>query len=225
MMGSLDDEIGNNRKEEILHKVIISKAFRIGKYPVTQKQYQAIMGCNPSFFEGSNNPVESVSWEDAKKFCKILNSKYKASIPQGYEFALPTEAQWEYACRAGTTTALNNGSNLSSESGYCKNLDEIAWYIYNTNQSTHPVGKKKPNKWGIYDFHGNVWEWCSDFYGDYPSYTVTDPTGPNYGELRVFRGGCFRSYPGSCRSGYRFFLCPNDTSNDVGFRVALVPTE
>ena len=208
---------------EIQHEVTLSKGFKIGKYPVTQAQYKKIMGKNPSHFNGDNNPVEKVSWHDAKEFCDKLNEKYASKLPSGYEFDLPTEAQWEYACRAGTTSALNNGKALTSEIGKCQNLDEIAWYCENSDNKTHPVGQKKPNAWGIYDMHGNVWEWCRDWYGDYPTGNVTDPVGPSTGSIRVFRGGSWIDLAGYCRSAGRYYDYPDNRNIHIGFRLAIVP--
>ena len=141
-------------------------------------------------------PVEQVTWNDAMAFCEKLTEIEKAAgrLPVGYEYTLPTEAQWEYACRAGTTTALNSGKNLSDEEK-CSNLGKVGWYEHNSRravgaiitEATHPVGQKKPNAWGLYDMHGNVWEWCLDWYGFYPTSSVTDPTGPNTGKGRVIR--------------------------------------
>ena len=150
----------------------------MGKYEVTQAQYQAVMGTNPSKFKGDDLPVERVSWSDATNFCAKLTANEKAAgrLPEGYAYTLPTEAQWEYACRAGTTTALNSGKDLSDKEE-CSEMDEVGWYNYNRGDSyTYPVGQKQPNAWGLYDMHGNVWEWCSDWFGDYSSPTVTDPT-------------------------------------------------
>ncbi len=222
-MGSPDNELGRWGRET-QHPVSISKPFYIAKYEVTQSQYVALMGKNPSEFVSTNNPVESVSYYDAKAFCDKLNLKYLNILPQGYKFDLPTEAQWEYACRAGTTTSLNSGKNITSETGACFNLDEIGWYDKNSGVSTHEVGKKKPNAWGIYDMHGNVWEWCRDWYSDYPSSSVTDPTGPYGGYSRVRRGGSWFSIARSCRSALRSADDPGFRRNIIGFRLALVPS-
>ncbi len=221
-IGSPDYELGRN-KDEIQHKVIISKLFMIGKYPITQYQYGSVVGENPSQFKGDNNPVEMVSWNDAKEFCNILNSSFKNKLPQGFIFDLPTEAQWEYACRAGTITSLNSGKNITSETDSCYNLNEVGWYYKNSGGKTHSVGKKMPNDWGIYDMHGNVMEWCKDWYGDYPSFSVTDPTGPDRGSFRVRRGGGWLNRARNSRSAIRSNDFPDNRSDNLGFRLALVP--
>ena len=222
MMGSPEEELGRNIDEK-LHLVTITKPFYIGKYEVTQSQYSALMDKNPSNFIGANNPVEMVSYEDAKAFCDKMNLKYLNILPKGYKFALPTEAQWEYACRAGTNTALNNGKNLTKAEGACPNLDEVGWYAENSGKTTHEVGKKKPNTWGIYDMHGNVWEWCRDWYDEYPKDDVTDPTGAYSGSFRVRRGGSWDGLAGGCRSAYRNDFNPDFRILNLGFRLALVP--
>ena len=219
MMGSplteqdIEEQYDDEQDDELQHLVIISKDFYIGKFPITQKQYKSLIGNNPSYFKGVNNPVECINWYEAKEFCQKLNSLYKDKLPIGYNFSLPTEAQWEYACRAGTTSFFNNGNNSSS--------DELAWYYDNSNKTTHPVGQKKPNAWGIYDMHGNVWEWCEDWYGDYPNYTITNPIGISNGTERVLRGGCWLG--SDCYSALRFNYYPDYKKNIIGFRVALVP--
>ncbi|MBO4545846.1 MAG: formylglycine-generating enzyme family protein, partial [Verrucomicrobia bacterium] len=157
-------------------------------------------------------------------FCAKLTEIEKAAgrLPSGYEYTLPTEAQWEYACRAGTTTALNSGKNLS-DAEKCPEMDEVGWYSYNSNRTTHLVGQKQPNAWGLYDMHGNVFEWCLDWYGDYPTTAVIDPTGPDTGSKRVLRGGAWRTYANLCRSAYRDSKSPDDHYSFYGFRVALAP--
>ena len=224
-MGSSTNELGRIDQED-LHKVTLTQGFWLGKYEVTQAQYQAIMGTNPSYFKGADLPVEYVAWEDAMEFCAKLTEIEKAAgrLPKGYEYTLPTEAQWEYACRAGTTTALNSGKNLSSEEK-CPEMDEVGWYGYNTANKTHPVGQKLPNAWGLYDMHGNVLEWCLDLYNTrgYPSSEVIDPIGTT-GIMRVVRGGSYaRSDAGRCRSAYR--LSGTIGFRDSGFRVALAPVK
>jgi formylglycine-generating enzyme required for sulfatase activity len=224
IMGSPENELGRN-SNETQHEVTLTKGYWMGKYEVTQAQYEAIMKVNPSHFvyRGANRPVECVSWDDAMEFCAKLTAREKAAgrLPQGYEYTLPTEAQWEYACRAGTTTALNNGKNLSRKDA-CPEMDEVGWYLLNSDEEeTYPVGRKRANFWGLYDMHGNVWEWCLDWYGTYPSSSVTDPTGPNTGSSRVMRGGGWDFYARYNRSAYRDSYSPNGDSYSIGFRVAL----
>ena len=223
LMGSPSGEKGRFENEDE-HRVTISKPFLIGKYEVTQGQWQAVMGNNPSRFKGGDRPVESVSWDDAKKFCNRLNVLYAGKLPKGYCFDLPTEAQWEYACRAGTNTALNSGRDLTSEEGTCSNLDEVGWYGENSGETTHAVGRKRPNAWGIYDMHGNVWEWCRDWYGDYNG-DATDPTGPVSGSRRVGRGGSWILNAKFCRSAVRGLSDPGGRGGNLGFRLALVPVK
>ncbi|MBN1425919.1 SUMF1/EgtB/PvdO family nonheme iron enzyme [Candidatus Fermentibacteria bacterium] len=222
--------------EQPVHQVTVS-AFSIAKDEVTQAQYQEVMGTNPSYFQGANRPVEQVTWWDAAKFCNALSAREgltkfyndddlnsQASTVRmtwsanGYR--LPTEAEWEYACRAGSTTDFYNG-NLTNP--YCEpldpNLDLIGWYCGNSNDQTHDVGGKQPNTFGLYDMSGNVWEWCNDWYGDYSSGSQTDPTGPSSGSTRVRRGGSWYSYAQSCRSAYRYDYSPGYSYYDIGFRL------
>ena len=237
LMGSPKNELGRG-DDETRHQVTLTKGYWLGKYEVTQAQYQAVMGKNPSSFKGADLPVEQVSWNDAMNFCSRLTAIEKAAgrLPRGYEYTLPTEAQWEYACRAGTTTAFNNGKNILKEEQIkdepCPNLDEVAWYRYNSDKKTHSVGQRKSNAWGLYDMHGNVVEWCLDWYDDYPTSAVVDPEGPaarvSYG--RVFRGGCWHNSNSSsigtaaaCRSACRCSNDPDFNYSVLGFRVALVP--
>ena len=234
-MGSLKEELGRSENEEF-HQVKITKSFYIGKYEVTQAQYKALMGKYPSeYSQDTSKPVYTVSYEDAKAFCNLLNTRFANSIPNGYTFDLPTEAQWEYACRAGTTTSLNSGKDITTAADVeCQNLDEVGWYINNSDSTSHPVGQKKSNKWGIYDMHGNVAEWVRDWYADdYDNgdqgevgYLWNDPTGPETGEYRVVKGGSYYSAPYECRSAHRFGLSPTVNDNKfLGFRVALVPIQ
>ena len=234
-MGSLKEELGRSENEEF-HQVKITKSFYIGKYEVTQAQYKALMGKYPSeYSQDTSKPVYTVSYEDAKAFCNLLNTRFANSIPNGYTFDLPTEAQWEYACRAGTTTSLNSGKDITTAAdGECQNLDEVGWYAKNSDSTSHPVGQKKSNKWGLYDMHGNVAEWVRDWYADdYDNgdqgevgYLCNDPTGPKTGELRVVKGGGYYSLPDACRSARRFGLSPTVNDNKfLGFRVALVPIQ
>lgn len=215
-MGSPLSE-GGKHNEHPQHMVTISKGFWLGKMLVTQGQYQAVMGTNPSDFTtvGADAPVDTVSWDDAMEFCHKLTAQERAAgrLPTGYAYTLPTEAQWEYACRAGTTGAL-----------YGK-LDEIAWYYGNSGDSTHPVGQKKPNAFGLYDMIGSVWEWCSDWYhDDYPDGNVTDPVGADSGINRVVRGGWWGLPAVYCRSAFRSDYDPSIHFDFIGFRLALAPS-
>jgi serine/threonine protein kinase/DNA-directed RNA polymerase subunit RPC12/RpoP len=194
-------------------KVTLSKGFCMGETEVTQQQWQSVMGNNPSGFKGDDLPVERVSWEDCQAFITKLNSLANGACPVGYKFSLPTEAQWEYACRAGSTSAYCFGNDE-------KQLGDYAWYDGNSGYKTHPVGTKKANAWGLHDMHGNVREWCEDWFGDYPQNAVVDPTGAAY---RVCRGGGWFSYAGYCRSAYRFNHEPEDRYDCQGLRLSLVP--
>lgn len=208
------------------HQVTISQGFWLGKYEVTQGQWKALMDNNPSRFDeqGLHAPVENVSWEDVQDFCKKLNEReLKAGrLPKGYAYRLPTEAQWEYACRAGTETFYSFGDSE-------KLLKYYAWYdgnsatgfLFGRERHTHPVGQKLPNSWGLHDIHGNVWEWCEDWYGDYPSMPVTDPSGPPSGSGRVLRGGSMDYFELSCRSAYRDWYPQSIRLNNIGFRLSL----
>lgn len=169
------------------HQVTLKKSFEMGVFEVTQEQYEKVMGKNPSKFKGANNPVEQVSWNDAVEFCRKL-SELREENTAGHVYRLPTEAEWEYACRSGTSTSYSFGNDKSE-------LGEYAWYKDNSGEKTHPVGKKKPNAWGLYDMHGNVFEWCQDYYGQPSTDPATDPMGPKSGSDRVFRGGAATTYP------------------------------
>ena len=180
MMGSPDFEQGHEGPECPQHEVTISKAFYMGVTEVTQAQYEAVMGKNPSHVKGPTNPVESVPWDNAVLFCRKLSEK------TGKTLRLPTEAEWEYACRAGTTTRFSFGDSESV-------LGDYAWHKGNSGGKTHPVAQKKPNAWGLYDMHGNVREYCADWLGSYPTGTSTDPQGAASGVYRVARGGNYNS--------------------------------
>jgi formylglycine-generating enzyme required for sulfatase activity len=210
MMG--DDEKGSDKAKPV-HKVTITKPFYLGKYEVTQEQWEAVMGKNPSWLKGPKNPVEQVSWDDCQKFLGKLNAKAGG---QGGTFSLPTEAQWEYACRAGSTTRFCYGD---AEAG----LGDYAWYAGNSGKKSHPVGEKKPNAWGLYDMHGNVWEWCADYWlAAYAAEAATDPSGPATGTNRVTRGGCWSLPANFCRSTFRSFRAPAYKGPFLGLRVARV---
>ena len=193
--------------EQPQHRVRITKAHYLGVTEVTQAQYERVMGTNPSNFKGAQLPVEQVSWEEAVEFCR------KLSAQEGRTYRLPTEAEWEYACRAGSTTKWCFGDKESA-------LGEYAWYGDNTDLKTHPVGEKKPNAWGLCDMHGNVLEWCSDWYGAYTEAAVSDPTGATAGSSRVLRGGGWVRDPRGCRSASRISDTPGYRLVSLGFRVA-----
>ena len=205
-MGSNDGD----SNEKPVHKVTI-RPFYMMTTEVTQGMWKKVMGNNPSNFKGDNLPVERVSWNDCQAFLKKLNSKYP-----GKTYRLPTEAEWEYACRAGTTTKYYSGNRDSD-------LGRVGWYRGNAGSKTHPVGQKSPNSWGLYDMHGNVYEWCSDWYGDYPSGSMTDPQGPSSGKYRVLRGGSWSSGAYYCRSAIRYYSPPSSTYNIYGFRIVFSP--
>ena len=215
-MGSPVTEQGRN-DDEIQHTVILTEGFWLGKTVVTQAQWEAVMGGNPSKFKnaGRDAPVEQVSWDDAMQFCRKLTERERQAghLPEGHEYTLPTEAQWEYACRAGTTGPFAGNGDL----------DSMGWYNQNSGNTTHPVAQKQPNAWGLYDMHGNVWEWCRDWYGHYPGGSVTDPTGPSSGSDRVLRGGSWYSGAAYCRSADRYWFSPGDRYIILGFRLALAP--
>jgi len=207
-------------EESPAHEVTISTPFYLGRYEVTQEQYQQVTGSNPSYFKGQNLPVEQVSWDEAQEFCKkaseVARSSGSRGDPEGRPtvMRLPTEAEWEYACRAGTTTRFCSGDADAD-------LESVAWRLANSDGQTHPVGQKKPNAWRLYDMHGNVWEWCADWYGDYRAAAATDPQGPEQGQYRVLRGACWRDPPGYFQSSNRGRLNPDARYNIMGFRVAV----
>ncbi len=202
-MGSPDDET-NRLENEKRHRVQITKSFFLGKYEITQAQWGEVMNDAPSRHAGCPDcPVDSVSWEDSQNFIRKLNR-----MKLGYEFRLPTEAEWEYACRAG-----------SGDSRYGK-IDRIAWYRGNSDNKTHRAGLKKPNAWGFYDMLGNVWEWCNDWYGEYPQRNVADPTGPARGTARVLRGGSFWNLEMYVRAANRYWEDPEKRNRTDGMRLA-----
>ena len=223
LMGSPEGELGR-WDDEVQHRVTLTKGFWMAKYELTQEQYKALMGSNPANFKGPKRPVEQVSWDEAMAYCQKLNSKFSSSLPSGYVITLPTEAQWEYACRAGTTSALNSGRELTSAIGFCGNLDQVAWYVGNSGGQTHEVGQKQANAWGLYDMHGNVWEWCSDWYGSYGG-DATDPVGPSTGSYRVNRGGSWLHYARLCRSACRYSYTPDFRNGNLGFRPVCAPVQ
>jgi len=237
-MGSPDNEPGRWKGEGPVHRVRIGRAFYIGRYEVTQEQWEKVMGANPSAFKGPKLPVERVSWDDCQEFLKKLGEMVPDPIsgPSGVGaglkpaptgprcvFRLPTEAEWEWACRAGTKTRFSFGDADAR-------LGEYAWYNANSGNAAHPVGEKRPNAWGLHDCHGNAWEWCSDWFGEYSANPwpgkfrwTRDPQGPATGPGRVLRGSGWDVPTDGCRSAYRNYLELFPAYRfDIGFRVAAV---
>ena len=208
VMGSPEDEEGRFDWEGPQREVTLSRGFWMGKYEVTQGEWEAVMGSNPSRYEecGARCPVETVSWEDVQGFVARLNER-EAAAGSAARYRLPTEAEWEYAARAGTTGARYG------------ELDEIAWWSGNSGRTTHPVGEKRANAWGLHDMLGNVWEWTADWYGDYSSGAVTDPTGPSSGSYRVYRGGGWIDFARDVRSAHRYSSAPGLRYDGLGFRL------
>jgi formylglycine-generating enzyme required for sulfatase activity len=225
-MGSLRNlKAEGYRFTERQHEVTLTRDYYLGAFEVTQAQYLKVMGNNPSYFQGdqvnnvdsSNHPVDQVSWEDAVEFCKRL-SELPEERAAGRVYRLPTEAEWEHACRAG--------SNAPFGFGGLELADDYGWFSSNSKGKSQPVGQKEPNAWGLYDMHGNVKEWCSDWAGDYPEGAVSDPIGAIEGYSRMNRGGCWLYDAAKCKSGERGNGFPPDTRSDyVGFRVALSSSE
>lgn len=209
LMGSPDGESGRDDDEGPRRTVTLSRPFYMSATEVTQKQYAQVMGANPSRFKGAARPVDTVSHHDAAAFCLRLSEK------TGKRVSLPTEAQWEYACRAGSTTSY-------AFAGDPRKLGLYAWYEGNGQKQTHPVAAKRPNAWGLYDMNGNVYEWCQDWYAkDYQGLSTVDPEGPRSGASRVCRGGGFGNRARYCRSANRSNPPPGQRINFIGFRIVL----
>ncbi|MCP4345619.1 MAG: formylglycine-generating enzyme family protein, partial [Desulfobacterales bacterium] len=240
MMGSPEDEPGRS-SDETLHQVTLTQNFYMQTTEITQGQWKAVMGSNPSYFQncGDGCPVETVSWDDVQGFITKMNQRREGI------YRLPTEAEWEYAARAGSSTAFANGNLTVADPYSCNydsNLDAIGWYCGNSDVTyngcydtsgwggpscagTHSVAGKQPNVWGLYDMSGNVWEWCQDWYGDYPTSAVTNPTGSPTGLGRVIRGNSWLYDAGYCRSAYRFSKYPTNRLINLGFRLAFFPSQ
>ena len=215
-LGEKEEELGkkeiyfvnlimNNQGKQ--HEVTLTKPFCMGKHEVTQEQWEAVMGKNPSSTKGAKLPVTNVSWEDCQEFIKKLNAKTDGS------YRLPTESEWEYACRAGTTTAYSFGDKITPKD---------ANYLDSKIEKPVAVGSYKPNAFGLFDMHGNVWEWCEDWHGEYP-FAVTDPKGPATGNRRVIRGGSSGYYGSFARSSNRYYSLPTNRGSLGGFRLARTP--
>ena len=237
-MGSPTNEAERN-SDEVQHLVTISRGFWMEKYLVTQGDYLAVVGSNPSYFTSANGyrddltrPVETVSWFDATNYCALRTQQERAGglIPTNYVYRLPTESEWEYACRAGTATAFYLGSGLHSGQANFQGQAEYDASVGTTYNSsgislgqTTAVGRYAANRWGLYDMAGNVFEWCQDWYGTYPLGSLIDPQGAVTGSFRVIRGGYWYSGAGRCRSADRIYFNPGDRLNSFGFRVLLAP--
>jgi len=237
-MGSPTNEAERN-SDEVQHLVTISRGFWMEKYLVTQGDYLAVVGSNPSYFTSANGyrddltrPVETVSWFDATNYCALRTQQERAGglIPTNYVYRLPTESEWEYACRAGTATAFYLGSGLHSGQANFQGQAEYDASVGTTYNSsgislgqTTAVGRYAANRWGLYDMAGNVFEWCQDWYGTYPLGSLIDPQGAVTGSFRVIRGGYWYSGAGRCRSADRGYYIPDIRLNSIGFRVLLAP--
>lgn len=200
----------SSKSEMPSHKVCIDKPFYLGETEITQKQWQEVMDKNPSKFKSQYRPVEKVSWDDVQEFIKRLNAKEGGNL-----YRLPSEAEWEYAARAGSSTLYSFGDSAGS-------LEDYAWFgNKGYGGDTHEVAQKKANDWGLYDMHGNVWEWVQDWYdpGYYSTSPANNPTGPNTGQYRVYRGGSWVGSAINTRSSVRFSGLPVTRSNDIGFRL------
>ncbi len=203
--------VGGRDNEKPVTRVTITKPYWLGKTEVTQGEWEAVMGSNPSEFKGANLPLETVSWTEAMEFCRKLTAREGAAerLPEGYVYTLPTEAQWEYACRAGIT------------GDHAGELDAMGWYTQNSGNMTNPVGTKRANAWGLHDMHGNVFEWCADWFASYAGGSVRDPQGPSSGSDRVCRGGGWRVSADLCRSADRDYEGSGNRGDGLGFRLAL----
>jgi formylglycine-generating enzyme required for sulfatase activity len=200
--------------------VTLTHDFWLSQYEVTQGEFERTMGRNPSHFPGdTNRPVEKVSYVDALAYCSTLTKREREAghLPPDWEYRLPTEAEWEYACRAGTTNLFSFGDSVT-------NAEQYAWTMENSDSITHPVGQKRPNPWGFYDMHGNVWEWCLDWFAPYQAGNLSDPVGPAQGKFKVFRGGGWNNAIEFARSANRFMMAPSNGIYFVGFRMALSRT-
>jgi len=218
-MGSPSSESGRIGDEDPQHQVTIGQGFWVGKYEITQEQWQSVMETTPwsdqdNVQEDPNNPAVWISWDDVQGFIHQLNEAVGDSL-----YRLPTEAEWEYACRAGTTTPWSFGDDENE-------LGDHAWYDENARGAgekyAHPVGTKSPNPWGLYDMHGNVWEWCQDWSSRYTSGNQEDPSGPETGSTRILRGGNFGNSARSTRSAYRFYYAPDSRYIGIGARLVRI---
>jgi uncharacterized protein (TIGR02996 family) len=235
LMGSPEGENGRGSEEGPQHAVTLSQPFHLGIYPVTQEQYERVIGSNPSFFSSRGGgrqkvkkqdtrgfPVENVSWDDAVAFCRKL-SEIPEEKQRGRVYRLPTEAEWEYACRGGlsSSTPFSFGHSLfSAQANFKGNQPDGGTPTCPNLDRPTPCGSYPANAFGLSDMHGNVWEWCADWYGSYPPGAVTDPTGPSEGSVRMLRGGSWTYFSWLCRAASRYGAWPRDRRDDFGFRLA-----
>ncbi|MDD4870808.1 MAG: formylglycine-generating enzyme family protein [Kiritimatiellae bacterium] len=212
-MGSPETEAGHEAEEAPQRRIMLTRDFRMSVTPITRAQWAALVGDISPRAMDTEVPMTDVSWMDAQRFI----AKLAEAFSDGY-FRLPTEAEWEYACRAGSSGLFSDGETEAD-------LARLAWYSGNSGGQPHPVGKKATNAWGLYDMHGNVFEWCQDWDGPYPSNEQTDPDGPLNGEKRILRGGCFKCPPPYCRSANRYSALPDDRAQNFGFRVVWIKSK
>jgi formylglycine-generating enzyme required for sulfatase activity len=215
-MGSPADAPGSERNEPQF-EVSLSKGYWLQQTELNQSQYEALMGTNPAYFRGDESPVESVTFAEAKEFCRRL-SELPPEKNSGNLYRLPTEAEWEYACRAGSASGFSFGDDEAM-------LEDYGWFSKNSNRTTHPVGLKKPNAWGLHDMHGNVGEWSSDTYGEYPAGPVIDPRGPESGGQIAVRGGGWFFVPQNARSAHRDAYPATARYAGLGFRLVAEPSQ
>jgi len=236
--GAAADDLESRERPQ--HRALITKPFEMGKYEVTQEQWQAVIGANPSSFKGPKMPVTNISWNDAQEFINRLQTH-----DGRYTYRLPTEAEWEYACRAGSTgnfsgeelkapekpkdrnKATKRSEPMATDDEYAKNLKAMGWYDANAFNHPHPAGQLQPNAWGLYDMHGNVREWCQDWYDSnyYKTSPAEDPPGPPSGAMKVNRGGSWQTPASMCRSAARSYDLPSERNSLIGFRLVRVKRE